>query len=382
MAIWKVVADKIKLFPHFNSDHLMVGKIGKFQVVVSKDNGYKDGDVVVFAPERSILPEEIRGQYNNTDTGKSYLQGDNHDRVGAVRLRGELSEGVTLPLDWVTNRLKASINIDFDLGIPLNTDLSHILGITKYTPPIPKELQGKVSRMDESTYETRFVHHDVESFHTFKDEFIPGEEVYVTEKLHGSQVNIMKDEKGVITLSSKYLGHDGFLIDYDLDNKYWRGLINSGLQKALLDPVFSGHSLQVIGELLPCHKGFKYGFTAPTIKYFKLILNGSQVPIAEVLHNSKWAYFADNWVPLVGHSIALVNTTADNLRFLPRTGFHYFSPELKQLAEGREQLSGQELHIKEGVVVCPVVPRNNSEGHGLAIKLLNSKFKESPTDFS
>ena len=169
MATWKVIADRIKLFPHSNSDHLLIGKIGKFQVVVGKENGYQEGDVVVFAPERSILPEEIRGDYTNTTTGASYLQGENHDRVGSIRLRGELSEGVTLNSDWVRNKLaQARIATKFEediIQIPLGNDLSRFLGITKYTPPIPEELIGKVSRMDETAYENRFVRHDVELFY-------------------------------------------------------------------------------------------------------------------------------------------------------------------------------------------------------------------------
>jgi hypothetical protein len=45
-------------------------------------------------------------------------------------------------------------------------------------------------------------------------------------------------------------------------------------------------------------------------------------------------------------------------------------------------VSGKELHIREGVVVTPVVPRNDSEGHGLAVKFLNSKFKGAATDIA
>ena len=367
MATWKVVADRIKLFPHPTSERLRVGKVGKFQVVVNTDNPCADGDIVVFAPERSILPEAIRAEYVNTDTGESYLQGDNRDRVGAVRLRGELSEGATLPIDWVLKSLGlSSVN---DLW--LNVDLSDRLGITKYVPPVPADLVGKVSHMNEADFETRFVRHDVELFHMFKDEFVEGELVDLTEKVHGSQVNIMKSESGKLTLSSKYLGHEGMLIDEDPTNSYWQAVNNSGLREILGGTQWAGiagatsATIQVVAELIPCHRKFGYGQTKPMLRIFKLIVNGVELPLSYVLGPDSPVGEAVQklWVPFIAR-----------IPFEPST--------FAQYANGMEQVSGKELHIREGVVITPVTPRNDSEGHGLAIKFLNEKFKGAPTDFA
>lgn len=360
MATWKVVAGNIQLFPHPTSDRLFIGKIGKFQVVVNNEGGYKDGDLVVFAPERSILPEEIRGEYVNTDTGASYLQGDNHDRVGSIRLRGELSEGATLPLDWVRGKLNP---LQYELGgeqndIPLGVDLSLPLGITKYIPTIPQELVGKVSHMNEAAFENHFMRHDVELFHMFKDEFTEGELVDLTEKVHGSQVNIMKDEEGNITLTSKYLGHEGFLIDEDETNNYWQAVNNSGLRDILKTRYF-GDSVQVVAEMIPCQKKFGYGQVKPTVCVFKVVINGEELPITESLVSP----FKDLWVPFFA-----------TVPFDPAV--------FPQFADGMEQVSGKELHIREGIVITPIMPRPDSEGHSLAIKFLNSKFKGAPTDFA
>lgn len=367
MALWKVVADHIKLFPHPNSDRLLVGKVGKFQVVVSKENGYKDGDLVVFAPERSVLPEEIRGEYVNTDTGISYLHGEKQDRVGAVRLRGELSEGATLPLDWVRRKLKQPCDCDWvcvcgsPVDIPVGMDLSEALGITKYIPTIPEELKGKVSHMNETEFETRFHKHDVEMFRMFGEEFVPGELVDLTEKVNGSQVNVMRSLTGDVTLTSKYLGQEGFIIDRDLDNKYWAAVHNSTIESILNS--FNEHSVQVVAEMIPCHKGFNYGQPKPTLRIFKLVIDGEEIPVSRIFNDDYWADFRKLWVPYLGQ-----------VKFDPNV--------FQGFADGKEQVSGKELHIREGIVITPAVPRNNSEFRSLAVKWLNTKYKGGTEDFA
>ena len=363
MALWKVIADRIKLFPHPNSDKLLVGKIGKFQVVVSKENGYRDGDVVVFAPERSILPEEICAEYVNTDTGVSYLHGNNHNRVGAVRLRGELSEGVTLPYAWIMKTLYEVGVMGATGSVPLGIDISGPLGIRKYIPTIPTELIGKVSYMNETEFGIRFVHHDVENFRTFVDEFTPGEMVSITEKLNGSQVNIMVDPQGKVTLTSKYLGQDGFVIDADPDNKYWKAVHNSGLVELPTWRRLTGHDVQIVAEMIPCAKGFTYGQTEPTVRIFRVVFNGSEIPVAEVFEQDFFASFRELWVPYMG-TIA-------------------FDPEVFPLhAAGKEQVSGKSLHIREGIVITPKDGRQNSEHRLLAVKWLNPKYKASVEEIS
>ncbi|MEZ4410275.1 MAG: hypothetical protein R3A52_27920 [Polyangiales bacterium] len=106
---------------------MQIGKVGMYQVVVARSNGYRDGDLIVFAPVRAILPEDLRGEYTNADTGKSYLVGADHDRVGQVKLRGVLSEGVTLPPEYVTAKLGVRSLDELTPG----EDLAPRLGITQ-----------------------------------------------------------------------------------------------------------------------------------------------------------------------------------------------------------------------------------------------------------
>lgn len=181
MAIWEVNASKIELLPHPNADRMQIGRVGKFQLVVGKGQ-YESGDIIVFAPERAILPESLKGEYVNSETGISYLSGSEQNRVKQVRLRGELSEGVTIPISWVLEQVPEWNSVS---DIPLDVDLSEKLGISKYQPAIPYNMAGVINSFDSVNFGSRSAHHDVEQFRLFADEFLENEEVICSEKIHG-----------------------------------------------------------------------------------------------------------------------------------------------------------------------------------------------------
>ena len=344
MAEWAVIADRITLFPHPNADSLLLGRVGHFQVVVAQSNGYSDGNVVVFAPERAVLPEDLRGHYVNSETGVSYLAGADHDRVKRVRLRGEYSEGVTIDLDWVTQKLGVPL-----AEVPLNTDLSEALGIVKYEAPIPAHMAGEVTPLTA----THWHHHDVEALGIYAQEFTVGEPVNLTEKLHGSQIILYRGAAGESFVTSKGLAKKDLALKPSDANLYWQA---PGTLDVLthLHEFYPGQSVQAFGEVIPCQKGFSYGQTRPTIQFFRLVVEGQEVPVEAV---PEW--FQQHWVPILAQDIP-------------------FDPEVvRSYAKGREQVSGKELHIREGVVVSPRVPRRAAHGFPLYLKAINPKFKDS-----
>jgi RNA ligase (TIGR02306 family) len=144
MAEFRVIKAKVKVFPHPNAEKLELLKIAAFQAVVQKDV-YQDGDAVIFAPEKAVLPEAIVEEY------RKYLKGSDKNRVGTIRLRGELSMGVIIPLE----------RVDPDDKLPYDEDISEALGIIKYEPPIPQNMRGQVKSIIDFPY---LVKHDVEQF--------------------------------------------------------------------------------------------------------------------------------------------------------------------------------------------------------------------------
>jgi len=359
MAEWRVGPEFIHIRPHPNADSLQLATVGDYQIVIGKDNGYKDGDLVFFAPERSVLPEDLKGEYVNKATGNSYLTGPNQDRVHRVRLRGEYSEGVTIPPAWVTEKLG-----DGDVP-PYGTDWSERLGITKYEPPIPASLQGQVRHFRGvlNTCVLALRQHDVETFRIYEREFQPGERVVATEKIHGSQISIFRDSEGGRWVTSK--GHakrQSVILDAP-ENTYWQATRNTEIFD-ILDgiPLLEGRNVQVWGEAIPVQKGYTYGHTEPTLLVFRVAVDGVDWGIGAVRDHLP-ALFA-LWVPILFEGI-------------------YDQQAIQDLARGKETVSGKALHIKEGVVLTPEYPRRiERTGAYLALKLISPAYKEGDDSFA
>jgi len=368
MAIWEIIGSKIELLDHPNADRMQIGRIGMHQLVVGKGQ-YENGDVVVFAPERAILPDSLKSEYVNSQTGISYLSGSDKNRVKSVRLRGELSEGITIPIDWVLKNVPEWDSVN---DIPLNIDLSEKLNIYKYEPQIPYNMAGSINSLDSIKFEPSAAHHDVEQFRLFSDEFTTGkqEQVIVSEKINGSQINAYFSKTGEIGVSSKGFNSRDQIIERSEKNLYWQALENSKLIDFIQCQWVESenfylfkHDVQLIGEVIPCQKNFSYGKTSPTIKLFRLRIDGRELSVDEVEKYFGHDFINQHWVPILYRGP--------------------FDPAVfEKLSGGMETVSGKQLHIKEGIVIAPEIPRVAKRGFPLYLKWLNQKYKSSEEDLS
>jgi len=325
---WKVSLEEIKLFPHPNADKLEVARVGTYSLVVQKGL-YQDGDVVLFAPKDSLLPDELAEPF------RDYLTGAEKNRVKEVRLRGELSQGVVLSLP---DYLKPNV--------PLGEDTSEKLGITEYVRPIPTELQGDVEEID-----VPFItYYDVDNYRIFQDDMEPGETVVISEKLHGSQENVIYRD-GKVWISSKGLLKRGLAIKESEGNSYWKAFRNSGVQEVLAT-LSNDTTHHFVGEMIPCQKGYTYGQSEPTLRLFEYRNNTQSLPLPDELE-----YLS---VPILYEG-------------------EFSEEKAEELAKGMEQVSGRELHIREGCVVQPVEPRRTSKGTRLILKFINPKYAKKAT---
>lgn len=354
MALFQVIGTRINIFPHPNAERLLLARCGNYQLVIGIDNGYEENQIVVFAPMRAILPEDIRDNYKNSDTGISYLSGPNSDRVKSVRLRGELSEGVTINLNWVMQKGNwKSIE-----EIPLNVDLSEILDITKWEPPIPLSLAGEVENFQESIPWTQ---HDVERLSIFRDEFVEGEEVVITEKINGSQMIMHRTSSGTHALTSKGFAGRHQVIKKSGTNSYWMAAENCGIfEKLDTDASLGGKNIQLVGEMIPCQgANYSYGLKRPEVRIFSAFIDGIEL----------------SWEKM-----------QEQFPYLPFVPLLYVGPlkfnDLPILAQGMENVSGKSLNIREGIVVSPRVPRKSSKGFRLFLKIINPKYRDDDDAFS
>lgn len=361
MADWKVSKEIVEVKTHPNADKLDVLKVGEYQLVSGKGN-YKTGDTVVIIPEKSIIPKNspIYEEY------EKYLTGPDKDRVKGIRLRGEFSEAITWPLDKLSDAIKVYF-YDLDKSTPaidlervmtdlevvqdasIGEDISEFLGIKKYEAPIPYNMKGEI----EAFKGTLARKHDVYQYASYADE-IQGQ-VMITEKLHGSQINYFWYPDGTSQISSKgILKRDQAIKESD-QNLYWQAARNSDLKGVaeIISAIFRvDKQVQLIGEVIPVQKGYTYGQTEKVVKLFEVLVDGKSIPFSQMVDPA-----VKLWVPII--YIGDINEV-----------------DLAKLSKGKEQVSGNEEHIKEGIVIKTVDDKKAEDGKRLVLKVINPKYKD------
>lgn len=89
MSTLRVTAEQLTVHEHPNADALELAQVGLYRAVVAK-GAYRTGDFAVYIPEQAVLPDVLIAQLGLTGR----LAGGAANRVKAVRLRGELSQGL------------------------------------------------------------------------------------------------------------------------------------------------------------------------------------------------------------------------------------------------------------------------------------------------
>lgn len=181
MSTFAVQIKRIKeIETHPNADAIEIAVIDGYRSVIRK-NQFKKGDLVAYIPEQSVLPQWLLERLSlwDTEKQKGTLGGTKGNRLRAVRLRGELSQGICYPVEHSIVHGKS--RDDFS-EVKEGDDVTELLGIEKYEPPVPVYMAGEImnSGFDFS------IAFDVENWKSHTDVLKEGEEVVFTEKLHGT----------------------------------------------------------------------------------------------------------------------------------------------------------------------------------------------------
>lgn len=164
-----------EILTHPNADRLELARIKGWNVVVSK-GAFKVGDLAVYLPVDSVLPADLE-RHLFPEGSKITLK---NSRIRSIKIRGAISQGMLTTPD--------------DLGLGNNapgTDVTEILGITKYEPPEPEyqKVNGKFGVKTGGTAQINphfKKYTDMENIKNHPDVFQEGEQVYISEKLHGT----------------------------------------------------------------------------------------------------------------------------------------------------------------------------------------------------
>lgn len=175
---------------HNNADKLQVGECFGNQVVV--DLNYKEGDIGIYFPTDGKLSKEfaetnnlLRKKDENGNNIGGYLDPDKRN-IKAIKLRGEKSDGLFLPL----KSLEQFCDIKkLNIGDRITT-LNGTLICEKYIPRTNKRATNntKINKKKKKNVEfPLFAEHvDTEQLDYNLDEFKQGDTVYLTIKMHGT----------------------------------------------------------------------------------------------------------------------------------------------------------------------------------------------------
>lgn len=206
------------LEPIEGADAIEKATVLGWQLVVKKGE-YQVGDLVIYCEIDSILPQKPEYEFLRP---RGF-------RIKTIKLKGQVSQGICFPLSFLPD----NIIIGEDL------DVTGILGIEKYEPPVPASLQGiakgKYPPFIPKTDEIR-----VQVLQAVLDKY-KGVKCYVTEKVDGSSVTyfVFNGEFGVCSRN--------FEILEDAENTLWKVARNLSIENKLRS---LGKNFAIQGELV------------------------------------------------------------------------------------------------------------------------------------
>lgn len=247
MSEFKCEVVRVQIEPHPQADQIEIVKVGDYQSIVRKGQ-FVTGSLAVYIPEQAVLPEWLLKEMGLWDEAKQKggLAGSLGNRVKAARIRGVVSQGLMLAVEPYseTEVLVISTPVDGNQGasiVAIGGDASECLGVVKYEPALPSHMRGRIVGVD---YEAT-AKYDFDNLKKTPTLFDDGEEVVITEKVHGTLIQIgvvpsrLANEKyfgGRVVISSKGMGAKGFVLDHsDETSLYAQAAKKHGLLEAMLD---------------------------------------------------------------------------------------------------------------------------------------------------
>lgn len=357
--------------PIEGADAIELAIINNWQVVVAKNVGHKVGDWVVYCEIDSFLP--VREEFEFLRKSSFKKMGDQEGfRLKTIRLRGQISQGLVLPISVLEGPDEMKIGVsqqpwgdqlqlgpyDNALVIEEGVDVSEMLGIVKYEPPIPAQLAGKVKGYFPSfirkTDEER-VQNLTKEYEGWKDQ-----RFYVTEKLDGSSATFyFKD--GVFGVCSRNLELaepeeefvPGMVMCEDgverpkQENSFWKAAREMQIKERLENV---GYNVCLQGELIG--EGIQknpYKIKGQTVKFFNAFNIDTQEYLSFNEFTQLMAELSLPTVPILETDFTLPNTI----------------DQLLQYAEAKAVLNPS--FDREGVVI-------RSHDRKISFKAISNKF--------
>ncbi|EPP7233769.1 RNA ligase (ATP) [Shigella flexneri] len=355
-----------KLEKHPNADTLALAYVNDYVSIVGLTT-FSEGDLVAYIPEGAVVPDAVAAVMG--------LDGKIGNRLKAIKLRGIVSQGILYPIKNKVLTLPNGTEVSVEEG----DDVMELLGITKYVPEIPANLSGEVFASD-PRYTVKF---DIENIKNYPDIILEGEEVVFTEKLHGTFTQIVYlpprfieaegleyketfgDKNGLLMVGSKSLSADGLMFKANKQNDnnvYVKVIVEQDMLSKFTEQ-FKEEELPVImlGETFGSDvQDLRYGFTHRGQNGFRAfaIYKGLR---------SRFKVLNSDELDMV-----LSNMMIERVPVLYRGPFS--KEVMNEHTNGLETVSGKEMHIREGIVITPVIERYDNQIGRVILKNVSSDY--------
>lgn len=311
--------------PHANAERLEVVPIGGWQAVVKKGQ-FKAGDRAIYIQPDYTIPT-ARPEF-------AFLarEGRDRHRLKAVRLRGVLSYGLLIPVPTELDSKTVGENVMTDLGVE------------RYEPPV---VMGGADELPSDqwpqAYASKF---DVESLQNNPGIIKDGEQVVVTEKIHGANARYLF-EGGTF-----YMGSRTRWLRPDV-NHHWR--LAAVADNRIEAWCRKNEGVVLYGEVYGSVQSLKYGMKPGTVSFA--------------------AFAASNkgeWV----NTMALIDDPSLPTAPLVYRG-EYDAERILHLAEEDSAVeTAPKGHMREGLVIVPECERRDECIGRVALKHISNRYWE------
>lgn len=308
---------------HNNADKLELATVLGWTSVVKKGE-FKVGDKIVFVVIDTILPDVDWSAFLKRKDDKPI-------RLNTVKLRGEYSQGLVLPISVLPSEYG---------NYPVGFDVGEILQIKKYEKEIPASLAGDVKCNFPSYLVAPTDEDNGLSNLDLVNQVLAGP-VNVTQKLDGSSMTVVIDKGNIEHVCSRKFSLK------ESDNAYW-----IATRKITIPKNWTGI---IQGELM-----------GPKVQGNQLGLKSYEIFVYQIKVTDKWMEQKD---------MEVFSTNYLNCKVCPFVAtFEKISlKELEELSDAQFLPSGQ---AAEGIVIRPVKMEFFERGRPLGFKVINKNYKD------
>ena len=333
------------------ADKIEYAKVMGWQVVVKKSE-FVIGDLCIFCEIDSLMPEKPEFEFLRA---KKF-------RVKSIKLRGQISQGLVLPLSVLGEQVSAGIKRDCVSGKsnPIGLDVSKMIGVIKYEPPTPPGSGGVAlgdfpSFLIPKTDEIR-----IQSAIKVIEE-IRGKDVYLAEKEDGTSFTgyHWKFKKSGETEEQHYYGvcsRNRELKDEGSD-VYWKISHKYNIENKLKQYYeLHGINLAVQGEIC-----------GGIIQSNPLRLKQDQLFLFNIYNIDEHKY-----LDYAAFKLAAQELDLPTVRILGECKFNFTLEELLEIAKGKYPGTNNN---REGIVIRPVNEAYSETLAGrMSFKVINNDY--------